>query len=481
VLARGTIGWDLRILLTVHQFLPEQFAGTETLTYWTARELRALGHEVRVLTARLSESSTAAEACLDTYEYEGLRVYRFYCAGVPTVGQRNLVEAEYNNHLAARTLQEVLAEYRPDVVHFFHLARLSASLVEICRRSRLPTVLTATDFWFLCPTTQLRLPDNSPCRGPDRSGVNCLRHFLYWTGRSRLASMLTALPDAMVATVISACRSKALGKIGLAAGVQALADRPRYLRARLNEVDRVLVPTRLMERLLTSYGLERSKAVYCPFGIEVREPSHRRDLPLRRPEEPLRVGFIGTLVEHKGVHILIAAVRQIAGQPIALQIYGRPEDFPDYAAQLRAQAAGDERIGFLGTFSIERIGEVFAGIDVLVVPSLWYENTPLVVYSAQAFGCPVVASDFEGLSEVVVHGENGLLFAAGDVNALARSLERLIREPDLLARLSRSARPPKPIARYAAECVAVYDEVIASGRRSSAGDSLTTGNPSPRQ
>lgn len=450
----------MRVLLTVHQFLPDHFSGTETLTYWTARELRSLGHEVRVLTARLARQAPPDEEALDSYEYDGLRVHRFHLAGTPTLEQPNTVEAEYDNRLAARKLEQVLTEFRPDVVHFFHLARLSASLIDVCRRRGLPTVLTATDFWFICPTTQLRLPDNSPCSGPDPWGVNCLRHFLTWTGRKHLASIVSALPDRVVAAVVAACRTPLLSKAGVTARVRALVDRPRFLRDKLNEVDRVLAPSRLMERMLTNYTLPESKVLYRPFGIESAAPTSSTATAPAAEENSLRVGFIGTLVEHKGAHVFIDAALRLADERIIFKVYGRPGDFPEYAERLRMQASGNPRIHFLGTFASKNIGGIFAGLDVLVVPSVWYENTPLVIYSAQAYGCPVVVTDLEGMAEVVDHEVNGLLFPRGDAEGLAEALRRLARDADLLARLRRNARRPKTIAQYAAECVAVYEEVL---------------------
>ena len=67
----------------------------------------------------------------------------------------------------------------------------------------------------------------------------------------------------------------------------------------------------------------------------------------------------------------------------------------------------------------ESIGDVFSELDVLVVPSVWYENTPLAIYSAQEAGCPVIASNLGGMSEVIKHEKNGLLFEAGDFVGLA--------------------------------------------------------------
>jgi glycosyltransferase involved in cell wall biosynthesis len=177
------------------------------------------------------------------------------------------------------------------------------------------------------------------------------------------------------------------------------------------------------------------------------------------------VGFIGTLYEHKGVHLLVKAVRQLpADVPLEVRIYGSTEDYPDYCATLRELADGDPRIEFRGTFPNGRIGEILSALDVLVVPSIWYENTPLVIYSAQACGCPVIASNLGGLSEAVEDDVNGLLFEAGDVGQLARAIGRLARDKTLLRRLAQAAKPPKPIAVYAGELENLYGEILAARR-----------------
>lgn len=460
---------DLNILLTVHQFLPDYASGTEILTYSTARELRTLGHNVRIVAGYPERAEMSDEARFDTYQHEGLHVVRFHHAYVPMGGQTNVAEAEYNNLLAARGFRDVLEDFRPDVVHFFHLARLSASLIDVCRSVRIPMVLTPTDFWFVCPTSQLRLPDNALCDGPDRFGVNCLRHVVSLTQPPATASKVEALPHVVIAAIIAGCRAGLFGSRSYAPLVKALAERPGFLRSRLNVLDRVLVPTRIMEQKLIENGLSASKTVFCPYGIDIPTRTATGTHSEPRRSNILRVGFIGTLYEHKGAHVLMEAVRRLAGRPIELKIYGRLEDFPDYVERLRTLASGDGRIRLLGTFPNESIGDIFSDLDVLVVPSLWYENTPLVIYSAQALGCPVVATDLGGMSEAVSHGDNGLLFSKGDVSELASLLDRLVGEPELLTRLRKNARPPKSIRQYAAECVAVYDEVSMSGGAAPAG------------
>ena len=106
---------------------------------------------------------------------------------------------------------------------------------------------------------------------------------------------------------------------------------------------------------------------------------------------------MGTLVWHKGVHVLLEAVRALDPSAYELKIFGNPDVFPDYTAELRALAAGLP-VRFMGAFDRERTAEVYAQIDVLVVPSLWLENSPLVIHEAFMAGIPVVGARIGGIA-----------------------------------------------------------------------------------
>jgi len=449
----------MRILLTVHQFLPEYSAGTEVLTFGTAKQLQAAGHEVMVFTGYPATAKPSPEERFDSYEYQGVPVERYRHAYVPLDGQPT-TETEYNNRFFARYFRTFLKRFKPDVVHFFHLGRLSASAVDVCEALGIPMVLTPTDFWFVCPTNQLRLPDNSMCTGPDRHSVNCLRHIVTVNQSAEAQAKLRKLPDWLVALLIRATDWGLFRRHWFAPHVRALARRPAFMRERINKIDRVLAPTRLMERILVSNGLKPEKVQLAAYGIDLTGVEEVNASP---GTGRLRVAFIGTLYEHKGPHLLLQALQLLpATLPIELKIYGNPKEFPAYSERLKQLAGGDDRVQFGGTFPNHMIGEIFANVDVLVVPSLWYENTPLVIYHAQAYRCPVIASNLGGMAEAVGHEDNGLLFPAGNVSELAATLERLCRDPELLAKLKERARRPKSIAEYASGAEGVYRDLTSS-------------------
>lgn len=449
---------QMKILLTTHVFFPEHRAGTEVLVLNTAKELLSRGHDVEIVTGYIAPRGLTDSERFDTYAYDGIQVSRFFYNTEPTGGQTNVIEAEYNNIFFARWLRAFLARFNPDVVHFFHLGLLSASSIDACHELHIPMVMTPTDFWLICPTYQLRLPDNSMCSGPDRDGVNCVAHaisvsktqnpFIVWVCRR--------LPRWVFAVMIRGINRGICSGFSFSPSVRARTLRAGFLKQRMNMLNRVIVPTRLMGEKLVSNGLDPDKVVFSRFGIRVT--------PLETSAEGVprivRIGFIGTLAEHKGAHLLISAVRSLSDNlALDLKIFGKSDTDPEYFERLRQLAKEDPRIHFCGTFPNEIIGKIFSELDVLVVPSIWYENTPLVIYSAQAAGCPVIASDLGGLSEIVEHEKNGLLFEAGDVGGLARSIERLVGDHELLKKLGANAMTPKSTFDYVTELEVVYDDV----------------------
>ena len=224
----------------------------------------------------------------------------------------------------------------------------------------------------------------------------------------------------------------------------------------MNRINRVALPTQLMGTLLTRNGLDARRTFSLPFGLNLAYANNAKRVA---PSDVLRLGYIGTLAEYKGVHILFEAVRVLSGRPIELKVYGKLDDYPVYVEFLIKISAGDPRIEFCGTFPNSQIGSIFADLDILVVPSLWYENSPLVVYSAQHAKCPVIASNVAGISEVIEHDKNGLLFEAGNVLELAAVIKDLLEDRVLLQRLSENAKEPLSIQEYAAGLLNVYNDL----------------------
>jgi glycosyltransferase involved in cell wall biosynthesis len=444
----------MRILLTVHQFFPAYGSGTEVLTHSVAKELQRRGHEVRILAAHPDPAELADEERFDDYLFDGIPVYRFRHAYRPMGGQSSLLELSYDNRLAARGFGRILSRFKPDLVHFFHFNRLGTGLIETAAEAGIPAYFTPTDFWIVCKTAQMVLHNGQNCAGPGRYAGNCIKHLALQQTSGILAAAVERIPDACLEGIGRLARNGFLPKGGYGRELAALSTRLEVNIARLNRLQAVVAPNRLMKDLLIRYGVRPERIVESAYGIADRQEISS---PARKaPGQPFRIGYIGTLIPHKGCHVLLKAFKTLPEGWAVLGIYGDTGQFADYTDKLKAIAGGRRDIEFRGTFPNAAIAKVMAELDALVVPSLWHENTPLVVYSAQAAACPVVASDCPGIAGYIEEGKNGLLFAAGDADALASRLRRLIGEPGLAAALSAQAKPPKSTAVYVDELLAVW-------------------------
>ncbi|MBN2438765.1 MAG: glycosyltransferase family 4 protein [Deltaproteobacteria bacterium] len=449
----------MKILYTTHQFLPEYSAGTETLTYSTAKEMSRRGHEVCVFTGYRVRGSVDALHAFDRYEYDGIPVECFFHSNTSSILPRNPMEAEYNNSFYADFFRKRVQEIKPDLVHFYHLQRLSASIIDVCLEMAIPTLFTATDFWLICPTNQLLLPDYSGCLGPDRDTVNCIRHLTAISQGKKIRSALDRIPDWLIAIGIRWIkRTTFKPEKGFIPLVRAMTFRSAYMEKRMNRIDRVLVATRFMGKMLQRHGLEGGRIRHVPFGIDQTAIKNASE---KGTEKDLRVGFIGTLYHHKGAHVLLEAVRSLPTETaLTVKIYGNPEQFPEYTRSLRSIAGSDRRIEFCGTFPAREIGAIFSGLDVLVIPSLWYENSPLTLSFARAAKVPVVATDSEGLNEAIADGKDGLLFEKGNAKGLADIILMLCNDRSMVKKLSEHARTPKSISTYVDELEQIYRDVM---------------------
>lgn len=443
----------MKVLLVLHQFFPDFSAGTEVLTYGVARELIRQGHEVYIFTGFPGKKELPDEDRFDAYSFDGIQIYRFHHAYTPMGGQTTLLSLDYDNRLAASYFAKVLADIKPDVVHFFHMFRLGSGLVDKAAEMGIPSFMTVTDFWAICPTIQLLLPDSSVCNGPHGQSGNCIKHFGMIQFPRLAKSLMSTIPDTGFDFLARISIRWPLVPEKYRRELEAIGARVHTNVSRLNQLQKIIVSTSIMRETLLRFNVKPERVVQLAFGVNFEVVSNRVKSP-----GLLKIGFIGGLVQHKGCHLLIEAFKELPAGCASLAIYGDEQGYPEYAKQLKLMANGDHLIQFRGVFDNCEISTVLAGFDVLVVPSLWQENSPLVVLSAHACRCPVIASDLAGLSETVQHDKNGLLFEAGNKAALARQLFRLIDDTSLIDRLSAQIVTPKSTKYYAEELVQIWTQ-----------------------
>ena len=450
----------MRILFTVHQFFPDHRAGVEIVTLNLAKELKERGHEPYVFAAKRSLSGSGIQAGeTEDYEYEGIPVRR---VGRPEEGLSRPYHLNYRNAAAARKAGEYAEEIKPDLVHLMHLQGLSANVIPAFKALGLPVVYTAADFWTVCPVVDLRRHDGELCTGPEVS--HCVRCIASRNPDPRLRKAASRVPGILPKGAAQLSRTPAARFSGPLRQVGAVDERPEYIKRNLDMVDHMLAYARLTRDLLAANGVGAGKTTVSHYGVDT---SHIQDTrPGRTESPPLRVGFVGTLAHHKGCDVLVRAFETLPARLDAtLAIHGDTEQYGEFVRELRGLAAGDGRITFHGPFSRHEVGGIFSELDVLVVPSRWYENAPGVIFEAFAAGVPVVATNLGGMSEFVRPGEDGLLFELENAEHLAGQLRRLAEEPGLLRKLREGIRPVKTVGEYVDEIEDLYDTLLKGKTR----------------
>src|SRR5215211_1475463 len=356
----------------------------------------------------------------------------------------------------AQTAREYVRKVGPDVVHAMHLQGLSASVLPVFKEFGVPVVFTAADFWTICPVVDLRRHDGIMCTGPEVS--HCVRCIASRNPDSRLRGAANLVPGAVLKVADGLSRTPLRHLSFSVRQVRAVRKRPAYIRENLELVDHVLAYTGLTRDLLASNGIRVAKTVVSHYGIDtsgLAEAARKR-----RPSPRLRLGFAGTLAPHKGCDILVRALKMLLDLDATLSVHGDPSRYPAFVEELRELAGDDDRISFHGVFPREEVDRVMSEIDILVVPSRWYENAPSVIFEAFAARVPVVATDLRGMSEFVRHRENGLLFELENAADLSRQLRRLGEEPDLLETLKGGIGPVKTVGEYADELEKLYATLV---------------------
>ena len=423
----------MRVLFGVHALPSDTYGGTELYTKRLAEELTAKGHEAAVATP-----SGTDEDVRDAAVYELPEPSAQPADGVGMAEGAGVVQPAVEARFA-----DVLEEFRPDVVHLQHFKRLSAGIPSLCAERRVPCLATLHDFWTLCHREQLARPDGTLCAGPD-SVEKCAACYADAAARQ----LRNAIADGATERVSPA--DPALG--GCADG--PVARRTARLAEALESTDRLVAPSAFLRDVFVDYGVAPAKIVHRRNGIRV----DRFEDAGFDPDGPLRVGYAGRVAREKGVHLLIEAFRSV-DTDAELHVYGEFDPHGDaYHARLATRA--DDRTRFHGRYDDQ--ATPFAAVDVFVLPSVWYENSPLVVQEAFASRLPVVTADIGGMAELVTDGVDGLTFAVGDADALADRLKRLATDPSLVAQLRDGIEEPKRLSAHAEELLRLYEEMAGT-------------------
>ncbi|MFL5913404.1 MAG: glycosyltransferase, partial [Gaiellaceae bacterium] len=392
-----------------------------------AKELARRGWDVTVFHAAVKHTGTGLPYETLEWEEDGVRLIGVHNRphGLMDLGNP---WREVDDPAITAEFARALDRVRPDAIHFHNLHNLGAALLDQAASRGIPSYFSTHNYWLVCPRLYLLTGQGAMCPGP-RGGADC-----------------------------ASC-------VGCADG-ESHEHRLREVRARFSRsIDVCMAVSGAVRNTLVAQGYPEEMIDVVRQGLPAAEQVWERlgrDRKPGRQGDQLVLGFFGSAYWHKGPQLLVEAAQQVDAD-VRVEIHGEiPEQF---ASQLRAlDRRGVVELG--GHFRPGDLPALLGGVDVAVMPSMWWDCAPLMADECLAGRVPLLAPRMGGLMEAVREGVDGLLFDGLSAADLSRKIERLASEPGLLESMQEAIEAPRPFAEYVDELERYY----GGARPSRAGD-----------
>lgn len=393
----------MHILKIIHGYPPNYNAGSEVYSQSICNELSKT-HKVSVFT----REENVYAPCFSIRKELINDNLTLYFVNNPQ-GKDGYRHQQMDNNFA-----DLLKKLNPDVAHVGHLNHLSTGLIDELNTLKIPIIFTLHDFWLMCPRGQFLTrsigTDNNFKVCNKQEDIKCATdcYSVYFSGivennNDEIGNWQNWVHNRMLET-----------------------------KAIINKVNLFIAPSNyLRDRFINDFNVPADKIVYLDYGFPTE---YLTQTEKSKAKTDYTFGYIGTHIPAKGVNILIEAFKQIE-EKAALKIFGRSNGQSTNALKVMVKTAKN-KIEFAGEYINHNLAnDVFSNVDCIVVPSIWGENSPLVIHEAQACKIPVITADFGGMKEYVQHNINGLLFEHRNTNALAEQLKFAVLNPEKMKQL----------------------------------------------
>jgi glycosyltransferase involved in cell wall biosynthesis len=378
-----------KILIVSNFFPPRVVGGAEIVAHRQACALRERGHRIWVLAGDLPTES-APPGSLSFEHFHGLPVYRLSIASLNP-------EANFYWPVAERRLLSIVRSHDIDTVHFHNTMGLGANLIPLAKRSGTKVVATLHDHWGFCYLQTRLRADKTVCVNFDDC-AQCMETIVF--------SSNSTLPIRLRRDYVAWCLSKA---------------------------DRLIAPSSYMARTYEQAGFR--EPLHLSNGIDLSSLTGK----VKTTAENGVVRFLCTayLGEHKGISVLLEALRHVAGNEGLrnrwhLTIAGHGHLRP-HVEEFIANNNLVTQVDLPGQLPRSEVLRLLEKTHALVVPSIWPENEPVSILEALASGTAVIASRLGGNTELIEDGVSGFLVTPGNALELSTAMRKYIVNPKLAA------------------------------------------------
>ena len=347
--------------------------GAERAYFDTARILEERGHEVAFFSMKHPQNIQTpwSKYFVQNVDYRAqYTIFQQFHLGLGMIWNRE----------AQKNLSLLLDAFQPDVVHLHNIYhQLSPSIIPTIKKRDIPLVMTLHDYKLICPNYSLFVRGN------------------IWEGGAFRCMTDRCIRNAFVPSVLCSLERIFHEMIGV-----------------YRKVDTFLSPSLFLKEKFQEHGFLGDIEIVSQPIQQIKEEgsAHHKE----------HILYAGRLSEEKGIDVLLSALTQTPR--LSLRVAG---DGPKrvYLKKLAKKLSIENQVSFLGHLGNREIKEELAQAKALVIPSVWYENMPYALTEALGSGQVVIASRLGGMTERIVHGENGFLFEKGNVEELATLLKSL--------------------------------------------------------
>jgi len=407
----------MRILVFAHNHPELHPGGTETVALELAKAYRKAGHQSLFVGAtnhlhRDPHPGTSFQAISDSGDEVLMWAGHFDRFNMSQVDLQAFVP----------DMQALLENFRPDIVHIHHLLLFGVELPVLIRRV-LPDVrivMTLHDYYAICANDGVLMKSpQEPCAALGAGGL------------------CKCLPEAKP---------------------NDMRLRERFIKIHLDAVDQFVAPSAFLRDVYVRWGLPADKVQIIRNGRPDAAPVPGR----AATEEPKTVfGYFGNLTPWKGIEVLLQAARLLREKEMEFELRvhgGAPFQDKDFVRRIDAlfeeTAPNVQR---LGAYRPDEVADLLEPVDWVVVPSVWWENAPLVIAEAQQHGRPVIASGIGGMAEAVRDGTDGLHVRKNDPVNLAITMATASGDPGLYRTLAGNVRKPPSVSVVAEQYLRLFD------------------------
>jgi glycosyltransferase involved in cell wall biosynthesis len=244
--------------------------------------------------------------------------------------------------------------------------------------------------------------------------------------------------------------------------------REHFVRSLLEVADYFVSPSEFLVDRYVEWGLDRSRFTVIENGLDIEKPTPPRALPDPSARRS-RFAYFGQVTQFKGVDVLLDAVTRIPeavwGDDAQLMIFGgnlerQPKAFQEKIETLVERAG--RRVRFYGSYQNSEMPRLMRSIDWTIIPSIWWENSPIVIQESFFHGRPMICSNIGGMAEKITDGVDGLHFRVGSSEDLVDRMVEALSDPTLWERLRAGITRPISYVECAQQHFDLYRDIAAS-------------------